>query len=192
MDNQQLNNPQTAGSQTDNRLHSGLKKAADRLKSMMLLYDHLYQSDSYNHANSKVYLETLLNQLDTSLKPSTSIRLDYSIDNILMETKAVTNIAMILNELITNAFKYAFVHAPEGTITVTLADRGDNLELTVQDWHGVANENPVVPEFSQKGLGLTLVELWVQQLEGKLNRAASITGTTYTITLPSKLKQASP
>ena len=87
---------------------------------------------------------------------------------------------LILNELLTNAFKHAFPHGGPGEISVVLQEAGDgNIELSVADT-GIG-----VPADSEgRGtLGLTLVRLLCEQLEGTLS-ITNESGTRYRIRFP--------
>ena len=85
-----------------------------------------------------------------------------------------------MNELVTNALKYAFPGATKGTVTVTLKRVPGELRLTVAD-----DGKGIDIRRADSGLGGRLVEGFAQQLGGQVERESGSQGTTVRLTLPS-------
>jgi two-component sensor histidine kinase len=85
-----------------------------------------------------------------------------------------------VNELVTNAVKYAFPNETRGTVAVTLKRMPGELRLTVADDGQGAD-----PRRADSGLGGRLVDTFAQQLGGQVARESGNTGTTVCLTLPS-------
>jgi two-component sensor histidine kinase len=85
---------------------------------------------------------------------------------ISVDTKIVSTLGIIINELITNSMKYAFRDRTEGTLAVTVENQGDSLQMVVQD------DGPGLPESvgfeNSNGFGLMLVGNLAKQLRGEL------------------------
>ena len=89
-------------------------------------------------------------------------------------------IGLIVNELLTNAIKYAFAPNTKGRVLVTLKREPGRLRLTVADDGGGFD-----PKRADSGLGGRLVEGFAQQLGGQLERESGKQGTTVCLILPS-------
>jgi two-component sensor histidine kinase len=86
-----------------------------------------------------------------------------------------------VNELVTNAVKFAFPSDTNGTVLVTLKRGPGELRLTVADDGQGAD-----PRRADSGLGGRLVERFAQQLGGQLKRESNSRGTTVYLILPSR------
>ena len=109
-------------------------------------------------------------------------RSDVNTQHVLDVTRWPTDqaipIGLIVNELVTNAVKYAFPGETRGTVLVTLKRVPGALRLTVADGQGLD------PRRTDSGLGGRLVEGFAQQLGGQLKRESGSQGTTVRLILP--------
>ena len=112
----------------------------------------------------------------------TSIELKTDIESELLPTDQAIPMGLIVNELVTNALKYAFPSDTTGTITVVLKRTSGELRLTVAD-----NGKGVDVRRADSGLGGRLVEGFAGQLGGRIERESSSQGTTVRLILPSRL-----
>lgn len=154
-----------------------LQDAIGRVNSMRMLYDKLLLTTSYQHVSVKNYFDDLIDTIVNIFPDKANITLEKRIDDFQLDVKRLFPIGVILNELLTNIMKYAFIGRDEGLIRITLAKNGKNVRLTVQDNGRGMPENFDIDK--SKGFGLMLVKMLTQQLEGKftmenLNGARSI------------------
>ena len=97
----------------------------------------------------------------------------------LLPTDRAIPIGLIVNELVTNAVKYAFPGEAKGTVKVTLKRVPGELRLTVaDDGHGLD------PRRADSGVGGRLVEGFAQQLGGQVARESDSRGTTVRLIFP--------
>jgi two-component system, sensor histidine kinase PdtaS len=106
--------------------------------------------------------------------------LETDIESELLPTDRAIAIGLIVNELVTNAVKFAFPDNQKGTVLVTLKRASGELRLTVAD-----NGHGLDPGRADSGLGGRLVEGFAQQLGGQVKRESGNTGTIVCLTLPS-------
>ena len=107
--------------------------------------------------------------------------LKTDIESELLPTDRAIPIGLIVNELVTNAVKYAFPGDTKGTVLVTLKRAPGELRLTVAD-----DGQGVDPRRADSGLGGRLVEGFAQQLGGLVERESGNKGTSVCLTLPSR------
>ena len=170
-----------AGSLSDSEAASALKDTRARVETMMRIYDQLYRSGDYREMPIKPHIASLVrNVAAVYLRPE--IRIEESIDDITLQSGSVFPIGIIIYELITNAFKYAFPGGRPGTVRVSLVDRRpEGLEIRVGDDGAGLPESANLDE--PKGFGFTLVHLLSEQLGGRVEMKRE-GGTEFRILFP--------
>ncbi|MBK8504857.1 MAG: sensor histidine kinase [Saprospiraceae bacterium] len=141
-----------------------LAKGKDRVRSMALIHQNLYQEDQITAVNSKEYIDRLCRALLNSYSVGDGkIKLVTEIEPLLLDIDTVIPLGLILNELITNAIKYAFKPDKLGEISISLSKKRDALELVVTD-NGIGM---AADSFgSQQKMGYRLIQSFVQKLKG--------------------------
>ncbi|HEY1404966.1 MAG TPA: chemotaxis protein CheB [Spirochaetota bacterium] len=147
---------------TKNTLHD----AAGRIKSMMVLYDKLYRSEIKNAISIKEYFPALIEEIVSIFPQMVSIRINTHIEDIVLNAKMLPPLGIIINELITNAMKYAFADCPDCVISVSAIKKENRLFLTFED-NGSGIPESVTFENST-GFGLQLVKMLVKQINGSI------------------------
>ena len=139
-----------------------------RIRSMALCHELLCQSEDLSNINTRLYANSLLNQLIESFSVlGKRIRILREIEETLLSPDAAMPLAFILTELISNCFKHAFSESSEGLICVFLRRLdSDYLELVVKDNGAGLPEDIGVEE--SKSLGYKLIGIFVRQLNGKV------------------------
>lgn len=161
---------------------AALSEAAGRIQSMMLVYDRLYRSEDFREVSAKQYLDELYQEICRQFGPPPGIRMEGRFEEILLDSGLLIPIGMVMNELVTNAFKYAFPGERSGSIRVTLARAGEtSICLTVED-DGVGIPEDFDLE-SAEGFGFLLVRALAQQVRGTVECRRG-GGSTFRFTLP--------
>lgn len=157
-----------------------MKEGQDRVFSIALVHENLYQSDNLTTIQIKSYLETLTKNIEKSQKSEfQDIVLNLDVDDSVLDIDTAIPLGLILNELITNCYKYAFNGRTKGEIQIRFHQMANEMVLDVQD-NGVGlPQNFDIDK--TKSLGINLVRGLVRQLDGKLDFTSSAEGTTFTI-----------
>ncbi len=143
------------------------KEGQERIQSMALIHQNLYQSEQLSGVNIRSYLEDLGKNIGRShAKPDTEIKLELVVEDQYLDLDTAIPVGLILNELLTNAYKYAFPGGEVGHIQVIFQRVGDKFEMEVND-NGVGLPADHA-ERIKKSLGHNLVKGLVRQLEGKM------------------------
>lgn len=155
------------------------KEAQTRAKSMALLHEKLYQSGKYRSIEFGEYLKGLLKDLYYAfITQPDKIGLEMDIENRELDVRIVVPLALIINELFTNAIKHAFPGDRKGTIRVSFKKKDGFYSLTVSD-NGIGlPENFNLNE--TKTFGLSIVNALTKQINGELSLDSN-NGTTFTI-----------
>ena len=154
--------------QKDLKIKEAVKEGQSRVRCMALIHQLLYQEESLTKINMNEYIGQLLEFLtDTFQMPGKNIEIEQRIDNIELDIETSIPLGLIITELVSNAFKYAFQKLEKGKLTVKLQKQVDKQYiLNIQD-NGIG----VPDEFSYTGnntLGLRLVHILAEQINGKL------------------------
>jgi len=153
----------------DKQMLEVVKDIQNRIRSISLVHEKLYQSKDLSNVNLKDYIQELANALLTSYEGSKDrISVTLDIDNVFISLDTITTCGLIINELVSNSLKHAFPDDREGTIRIALHSTGeDKMELRISD-NGIGL--PEGLDFRDtKSLGLKLVrKLAEDQLRGKV------------------------
>jgi two-component sensor histidine kinase len=165
----------------DSAMLEVFRESYNRVRSMALIHDQLYQSKDCARINLSEYITLLTNDLFRSYGVKAGqITLDLEIEEISLNINTAIPCGLIINELVSNALKHAFPQERHGIIKVALhSDANNQLTLKVTD-NGIG-----FPEHSEfratKSLGLQLINVLANQLEGTLELDRRL-GTEFKIT----------
>jgi two-component system, sensor histidine kinase PdtaS len=139
--------------------------ARSRINTMMRMYDQLNRSEDPNRIELLPYVNDLAQSLFTMYAADPArIRMALRIADILIDTKRIVPLGLILNELITNALKYAYPGGSSGEIRIQAERLGEKIAVAVSD-DGVGLGEGISLETSDS-LGLSLVKNLTEQIEG--------------------------
>jgi len=154
-----------AASSDDPMLRSALEKGQGRIYSMALVHEELYRSDDLASVDMRAYTQRLC--MSFSDASGQRIRIGCRSDDIHLPVTQSVPCGLILNELITNALKYAYPEDESGEVSVTVAQDGGTVSLVVEDSGIGLPKNSDLEKLGS--LGLTLVRGLVDQLHGNLD-----------------------
>lgn len=165
---------------TDPAYVSAFQDAVNRMRSMMVLYEKLYQSVSFTEISVSRYFASLADEIVSNFPSRGEVTIIKNIDDFILDVKRAQPLGIIINELLTNIMKYAFVDKPRGTITLSIRLSGNTVLIVIQD-----DGNGIPESFdldNAAGFGLKLVRLFLKQLNGTF-RLERVQGTRITIEL---------
>ncbi|TGL51507.1 response regulator [Leptospira kemamanensis] len=139
--------------------------AQSRIMSMSKVYENLYQSEDLESVDLRKYIEDLVYSLhDIFVLNPSKIKFDVKLDDIRLDLKRTLPLGLILNELLTNALKYAYPNDTSGDIRIQLTQSNDHIQLTVGD-DGVGLPESVNIEKGNH-FGYELIRSLTSQLKG--------------------------
>jgi two-component system, sensor histidine kinase PdtaS len=147
----------------DDQIRKMLKDSQDRIHSMALLHEVLYQSNTFSRVNLPDYIWQIASHLFTSHGiGGDRIRLLTNLEPIDLNLEAAVPCGLILNELVSNALKYAFPDGRKGEVRIELAARpGGMARLVVAD-NGIGLHH--VDWATARSLGMRLVRTLAEQI----------------------------
>jgi len=164
-----------------------LNDSQSRIQSMALVHQKLYQSGDLASIDFDGYLKNLVSNLMTTYGVDPA-RIKHSVEvkNLPITINTAIPIGLLMNELVSNTFKYAFPGNRPGEISIRGTEEGDNLVFRVKD-NGVG-----IPEETDwehlDSLGLNLVRMLTRQLKGSVVLSRT-NGTEFILTLPKEVRR---
>ena len=161
-----------------------LKESQNRVKSMAMIHENLYQSKDFTHIKFEDYITRLVYELFYSYSgDADKIRLVVDVDDVNLNMETAVPCGLIVSELFTNSVKYAFPEGREGEIRVSLKqepgkDDAREFILTVSD-DGVGFP-PDLDYRNTETLGLELVNSLTCQIDGNISLDLT-QGTKFTV-----------
>jgi|GEM_PF-593285 len=166
----------------DDKTREILRDSQNRIKSMALVHEKLYQSVDLVRIDYAEYLQKISRHLFESYHiDSTIIRLQISSETVFLDIDKAVPCSLILNELISNSLKHAFPQGRKGIITIDLQIKAGTYILKYSD-DGIGIPDGITVD-ETKSLGMHLINGLVKQLNGSI-MLNSKTGMKYTITFP--------
>ena len=166
----------------DEKILQMFRDSQNRVRTMALIHEKLYQSDGLRGVDLADYIKSLANSLIGSYSNSSgTVRLTVDLQPVVLGIEKATPCGLIVNEIISNSLKHAFPNGNEGEIRIILSSAGNDqsaINLVIAD-NGVG-----IPKDIGSGktdtLGLTVVKTLTDQINGSLEIDRSA-GTRYTI-----------
>lgn len=151
----------------------------NRVRSMALIHEELYQSVDMTSIDFSDYTEKLLDYLSKSYgTENKNIKLSSNVENVHLSIDTAVPLGMIINELVLNSLKHAFPERKEGKISVELSVLKGNIQLRIKD-NGIGLSSKIDYR-NTESLGLQLVVTLVDQIDGTIELNA-IDGTEFSI-----------
>ncbi len=157
------------------------RELQNRVRSMSFIHESLYQTQDFSNLNFGEYLNNLANNIKHSyLIDDDNIEIEVNADKLFLNLDYSIPCGLIVNELISNAFKYAFPEGRKGKIDVIVKKIHNFVEIIVAD-DGVGIKKDLDIKNTET-LGLQLVTSLVEQLDGELFHRNLKQGTEIKIT----------
>lgn len=156
-----------------------LQEGQERVKSVALIHEHLYQPGDLNTVFMPTYLANLLERITASFTdPAGNLRVSNQVDDLSLHIEQAIPLGLIVNELVTNAFKHAFPEKKPGEILLSLRKTEGFIRLEVSD-----NGKGMDARQDDASFGFELIRTLTAKLGGKLEVSGS-RGATISILAP--------
>ena len=157
-----------------------LKECQNRIKTMAYIHESLYQTKDFLQINFSEYIINLVKNLFYSYDANQQkIKANFDVDTLFLNLDTSIPCGLIINELVSNAFKYAFADGSQGFITVKVKKIENNkIKMLVAD-NGKGIPHHI--DFKKtESLGLQLVNILTEQINGTITLNQT-NGTTFEI-----------
>jgi PAS domain S-box-containing protein len=138
----------------------------NRIYAMSLIHEKLYKSSNFAKLGLKSYIEDLIRNLSSSFNSNDSTSLNFDIEEVFVNMKIAIPIALIVNEAVTNAYKYAFKDTVNGILTVQIKSVNEKIYMQISDNGPGISESLDLSKI--KSLGFKLINIFVRQIKGSI------------------------
>lgn len=156
-----------------------LQDATARVTGMRVLYDRMLRADEYSAAAADLYLSELVDSSVAIFAGTGQATVRKELQHFRLDPRRLFPLGIIVNELVTNAMKYAFAERAGGVLRVAVAREGDRMILTIAD------DGPGLPpgfDFrTAEGFGIMLVRMLCEQIDAEPVVESSRRGVRWTI-----------
>ena len=144
-----------------------LRESQNRIKSMSFIHESLYKTDDFSKINFSEYISSLSKNLVHSyVIYSNLVELDLSLEEVFLNLDLSIPCGLIINELVSNALKYAFIDHKKGKIKIELFEKKGVINLIVQD-NGLGLPDNINYKETES-LGLQLVITLAEQIDAEV------------------------
>ena len=155
-------------------------ESQNRIQTMALIHEQLYQSNDLSQVNFANYIQNLVEKLSLSYQTKhCQVEIILDVQPVTLSLESAIPCGLLINELVTNSFKYAFPNSQYGAIKIELKlEQKEQIFLKISD-NGIGIPNDFDWE-DTPSLGLRLVSILADQLEASLEVDCS-NGTSFTL-----------
>ncbi len=167
-----------------------LQESKNRILSMAIVHESIYKTDDFSKINITFYIRNICSQVFFSYNIDSEIDVIYDMDEIFVSLDSSIPLGIILNELFSNALKYAFKKNKSGLIFITLKKKSDDYAIL----HFKDNGQGFTENFdfeNTNSMGLNLVKTLTRQIDGTLSFETSSEGSSFLIEFFTQLNQSS-
>jgi two-component sensor histidine kinase len=152
------------------KLEDGVSKEAmlasqNRVQSMGIIHQKLYQGTNLGAIEMKDYFVNLGEGILDTFNADDKVKIECAMEDLNLDVDTAVPIGLIVNELLTNALKYAFPEGVKGQISISLTQKDNDLLLKVSD-NGIGKTEGSKPKGT--GFGTQLIQLLTKQLNGTI------------------------
>lgn len=148
----------------DPEVKSALQDALSRVQSIRILYDKLLLGGDYHDISIKDYIGSLIDSLAGIFYKGGNISVEKHIEDFHVNSKTAVPVGIIVNELLTNVYKYAFDGRSSGRVSIVIEKKEELADLIIHD-NGIGI-NEEIESGKTSGFGLTIVKMLADQLKG--------------------------
>lgn len=152
------------------------KEMVHRISAMIAVHEQIYQSDQFDRVEAAPYLSRVVEEIAKAY--NRNVEIVARLDGLFVDRDQALPIGLIVNEVVSNAFKYAFLDREGGRLSIDLASADGVATLTIRD-DGPGFDTAE----AAKGMGSKLIAGFVAQLGGKYT-IENNSGTVFSMTIP--------
>lgn len=166
----------------DERMIAVFTQAQDRLQSIALVHQNIYQNNDFESIDLNKYIDRLTESL--SFNTEKEIEISQQVDAVELNISRIIPIGLIICELITNSLKHAKSDKQHTRINISAKVKDNTLVVAYND-NGILKDRSL-NEKKENSIGITLIELFAEQLEAKLlfNHLEAVKGFHCRIEIP--------
>lgn len=150
----------------DGEAYDAVNISRHRIYAMSLVHEKLIESSKLKSVNMGVYLPQLVEHIRDSFQSAAHINFRISVEELIIDVSLALPLALIVNEAVTNAFKYAFPNKKNGEIYIAFGKIKEQIVLEIAD-DGIGIDN-LAKTRKSGGTGLKLIRGLCEDIDAKI------------------------
>lgn len=151
----------------DENVRTLLLDSVGRIKSIALIHEHLYTSKDFSDIRFDYNIKKLVQGIYDVMGASNKVEVVYNLEAVTLDISQAIPCALLINEIVTNTFKHAFIDGRKGVLTINCSEDADKVFLEIKD-NGVGFNKEIIENVKSNSLGMKLLDVVTQQLNGTL------------------------
>jgi len=143
-----------------------LRDAENHVQSIIILYDKLFCTDNYCELPVRDYLLPLVDDIISGFSKFVTVRTAVEIEDFILNIQILSPLGIIINELLTNMMKHAFIGRNKGMVTLSASLVGSHMLIVLSD-DGIDLSESIDIE-SSSGFGMQIVQMLIDQIGGSI------------------------
>lgn len=164
----------------DEQSRKFFEETRNRIHTMALIHNLLYQNKSFEKIDFVQYVNKFSETIFGGFQNKSNIVIKQEIEDINIDLKTAIPLALIINELVTNAYKHAFKNIENGVINIGINKINDHQILFWIKDNGIGMDADL---FNSNTMGLTIIQALIEQIEATL-KYQNNNGSLFEITIP--------
>lgn len=154
----------------------------NRINSIASVHELIYKTNSFSSINFKEYLNQIIDHIAKSFDPNDTVKINKGITDVDLDISTSISLALIVNEIMTNAYKHAFKDKSNSQIDISLLENNKHVFLNIKD-NGVGfNQNTI----SKNSSGLEILKGLIEQIDATYDLKTNEQGSVYKISFSKK------
>ncbi len=145
--------------------------------SLATLQSSMYQSKNYDQVNFSNFMRTLISNISQTYGHDKNVHIDATLGNIDIDISKAIPCSLIVNEILTNSFKYAFDNSKKNNLDIKITNQEKEKFLIQIVDNGIGLPN----NYLERGTGFELIDNLIEQIDGQLDIKSSKKGTSVEI-----------
>ncbi|WP_244433838.1 sensor histidine kinase [Azospirillum sp. B506] len=165
-------------------LEAPFSEALTRINTMGLIHEQIYRSTGVSAVRLDSFIEALAGHLTSfHSRPGRTIEIRHHVEPLSLDLNRVVPFALILNEVVSNAYKHAFAGRGTGTIDISVTEKGGSLYLAIEDDGTGSPEPEDGGSPGRRSMGMDLVRAFARQIGGEYHFTRGV-GTRFELIFP--------
>lgn len=166
----------------DSQYNKILKEITDKIHAIALVHEMLYKTDILSEVNFKAYILEITKYLLISLDVGKIVEIKTDLDDIILPVEVAVPCGILVNEIISNTFKFSYPDTKTGTMSIRLKNL-DSTKFLLQIMDDKISFNASESADKDRSFGMHLIHVLADQLKSNLDISSDESGTTYSLTL---------
>ncbi|MDZ7659004.1 sensor histidine kinase [Fodinibius sp.] len=155
-------------SMSNGNADKALKESRDRIKSMAMIHEKLYQSNSFSEVDLAAYMKELTNHIcSTYITKDKNITLESNLGQVQLNINQAVPVGLIINEIMANAIEHGFDGRQSGTIKIGMHQVDKKVHIQIKDdGKGISADDDFE---NSESTGSAIIAALIQQIDGELS-----------------------